>query len=83
MAVIAQLDLLVTVDTAIGHFAGAMSRPAWIMIPHAPDWRWLLGRSDTPWYPSLRLFRHPAPRRWDLVIPAVAAELRRHLATLA
>ncbi len=82
MAVISQLDLLVTVDTAIGHFAGAMNRPAWIMVPHAPDWRWLLGRSDTPWYPSLRLFRHPAPRRWDMVIPAVAAELRRHLATL-
>jgi hypothetical protein len=82
MAVIAQLDLLVSVDTAIGHFAGAMNRPAWIMIPHAPDWRWLLGRSDTPWYSSLRLFRHPAPRRWDLVIPAVAAELRRYLATL-
>jgi hypothetical protein len=82
MAVISQLDLLVTVDTAIGHFAGAMNRPAWIMVPHAPDWRWLLTRSDTPWYPSLRLFRHPAPRRWDLVIPAVAAELRRHVATL-
>ena len=82
MALICQLDLLVTVDTAIGHFAGAMNRPAWIMVPHAPDFRWLLGRSDSPWYPSLRLFRNPAPRRWDLVIPAVAAELRRHLTTL-
>jgi len=82
MALVSQLDLLVTVDTAIGHFAGAMNRPAWIMLPHAPDFRWLLDRSDTPWYPSLRLFRHPKPRRWDLVIPAVAAELRRHLTTL-
>jgi hypothetical protein len=76
-AIIDGLDLLVTVDTAIGHFAGAMGKPAWIMLPYAPDWRWLLGRGDTPWYPSLRLFRHYAPRRWDLLMPEVAAELRR------
>ncbi len=83
MALMMHLDLVVCVDTAVGHFAGALGRPAWVMIPHAPDWRWLLNRSDTPWYPSLRLFRHPAPRRWDLLIPAVAGELRRHVATLA
>jgi hypothetical protein len=80
IAVIDQLDLLVTVDTAIGHFAGAMGRPAWVMVPFAPDWRWLMNRVDTPWYPSLRLFRHPLTRRWDLLVPAVVAELRRHLA---
>ena len=68
---------MVTVDTAIGHLTGAMGKPAWIMLPYAPDWRWLLGRDDSPWYPSLRLFRHPAPRRWDLLVPEVAAELRR------
>jgi hypothetical protein len=79
MAVIEHLDLLIIVDTAIGHIAGAMNRPVWVMIPFAPDWRWLAGRPDTPWYPSMRLFRHPATRRWDLVVPAVAAELRRHL----
>ncbi len=76
MAIIDGLDLLVTVDTAIGHFAGAMGKPAWIMLPYAPDWRWLLGRTDTPWYPSLRLFRHAAPRRWDLLVPEVAAALQ-------
>ncbi len=80
MAIIDGLDLLLTVDTAIGHFAGAMGRPAWVMLPYAPDWRWMLGRGDTPWYPTLRLFRHPAPRRWDLLVPEVAAELRRFLA---
>jgi Flp pilus assembly protein TadD len=77
IAVIDRLDLIVSVDTSINHFAGAMGRPAWIMLPFAPDWRWLMNRPDTPWYPSLRLFRHPATRRWDLVVPAVAAELRR------
>lgn len=77
MAVIDQLDLMVTVDTAIGHFAGAMGRPAWIMVPFAPDWRWLMGRQDTPWYPSLRLLRHPMTKRWDLLVPMVAEELRR------
>ncbi len=80
IAVIDQLDLIISVDTSINHFAGAMGRPAWVMIPFAPDWRWLTGRGDTPWYPSLRLFRHPATRRWDLVMAAVAAELQQHLA---
>ncbi|HEX3347739.1 MAG TPA: glycosyltransferase [Acetobacteraceae bacterium] len=79
MAVIDQLDLTVVVDTAIGHFAGAMNKPVWVVVPFAPDWRWLADRADTPWYPSMRLFRHPAPRRWDVVMPAVAAELRRHV----
>ena len=77
VAILDGLDLLICVDTAVGHFAGAMGRPAWVMLPHAPDWRWLMGRRDTPWYPTLRFFRHPAPRRWDLVVPAVAAELKR------
>jgi hypothetical protein len=80
MAIIDGLDLVVTVDTAIGHFAGAMGKPAWIMLPYAPDWRWLLSRDDTPWYPSLRLFRNSAPKRWDLLVPEVAAELQRFVA---
>ncbi|MBV9813915.1 MAG: tetratricopeptide repeat protein [Acetobacteraceae bacterium] len=80
MAVIDGLDLTVVVDTAIGHFAGAMNRPVWIMVPFAPDWRWLTDRADSPWYPSVRLFRHPATRRWDLVIAAVAASLRQLVA---
>jgi tetratricopeptide (TPR) repeat protein len=75
MAIIAGLDLLVTVDTAIGHFAGAMGVPAWIMLPYAPDWRWLMERTDTPWYDSLRLFRPPAIRRWDVVVADVTKAL--------
>jgi hypothetical protein len=80
MAVIDGLDLVVTVDTAVAHIAGAMGRPAWVMLPFAPDWRWLTTRQDSPWYPSLRLFRHPAPRRWDRVVAELASELNRFVA---
>ena len=75
MAVIDGLDLVVTVDTAIGHLAGAMGKRVFIMLPYASDWRWLEGRSDTPWYPTVRLFRPPAPRDWDAVASAVAAAM--------
>jgi hypothetical protein len=74
-AILAGLDLVVCVDTAVGHLAGAMGRPAWVMLPHAPDWRWLAGRSDTPWYPTLRLFRAPGPKRLDAAIAEAAAAL--------
>jgi ADP-heptose:LPS heptosyltransferase len=77
IAILSAVDLLVSVDTSVVHFAGALGRPAWAMIPFAPDWRWLMNREDTPWYPSVRLFRHPQPKRWDLVIPRVAEELAR------
>ena len=76
IGVLANVDLLISVDTSVVHFAGAMGRPVWAMIPFAPDWRWLAEREDSPWYPSLRLFRHPAPRRWDVVVPRVAEALR-------
>jgi hypothetical protein len=69
------LDLLVTVDTSVGHLAGAMGKPAWIMLPYAPDWRWLLGRNDSPWYPTARLFRQSASRDWPPVMAAIAQEL--------
>ncbi len=75
-AIIESLDLVLCVDTSLGHLAGALGRPVWVMLPHAPDWRWLLNRSDTPWYPSMRLFRCPAPRRWDLLLPQVAQALQ-------
>jgi len=74
-ALIDGLDLVVCVDTAVGHLAGVMGKPAWIMLPFAPDWRWLNGRTDTPWYPTLRLFRAPAPKRLDAAVAAVAAAL--------
>jgi Flp pilus assembly protein TadD len=69
------LDLIIAVDTAVAHLAGALARPAWIMIAFSPDWRWLLGRDDSPWYPSVRLYRQPAPGHWDSVIARLAADV--------
>jgi hypothetical protein len=74
-AVIANLDLLVTVDSAVAHLAGALGRPVWTLLARPSDWRWLLERTDSPWYPSLRLFRQPQPGAWDPVIAAVAEAL--------
>jgi tetratricopeptide (TPR) repeat protein len=70
-AMIANLDLVVAVDTSVVHLAGALGRPVWAMLPFAPDWRWLLDREDSPWYPSLRLFRQPRAGDWDGVIARV------------
>ena len=78
-ALVAELDLVITVDTATAHLAGALGKPVWVMLPFAPDWRWQLIRHDSPWYASMRLFRQPAPGDWDGVIRAVAAALRVQL----
>jgi hypothetical protein len=80
---ILNLDLVIAVDTAVAHLAGALARPAWIMIAFSPDWRWLLGRDDSPWYPSVRLYRQPAPGDWDSVIARVAADLAERAARRA
>jgi hypothetical protein len=72
MAVCAHLDLVVTVDTSVAHLAGAMGKPTWVALPYAPDWRWLLEREDTPWYPSMRLFRQSVPREWGDVFARMA-----------
>ena len=74
-ALIAELDLVISVDTAVLHLAGALGRPVWALLPFAPDWRWMLDREDSPWYPTMRLFRQPVPGDWDSVIKRVSAEL--------
>jgi Flp pilus assembly protein TadD len=71
-AMIANLDLVITVDTAVAHLAGALGVPVWVMLPHAPDWRWLAGRDDTPWYSTMRLFRQKAPGDWNGVTGAIS-----------
>jgi tetratricopeptide (TPR) repeat protein len=76
---VAQLDLVVAVDTAVAHVAGALGKPVWMLPTYVPDWRWLLDREDTPWYPSMRLYRQAADRVW----PPVIARVARDLAALA
>jgi len=78
-AVIALADLVVSVDTSVAHLAGAMGRPVFILLPFAADWRWMLDRADTPWYPTARLFRQPALGDWDGAIARVRAELTEYL----
>ena len=79
-AVVRNLDLVITADTSIGHLAGGLGVPVWGAIPFAPDWRWLLGRDDSPWYPNLRLFRQERIGDWDGVFERIAQALKRHLA---
>jgi hypothetical protein len=78
-ALIANLDLVISVDTAMVHLAGALAKPVWTLLPLVPDWRWLLNRSDSPWYPTMRLFRQPALGDWSAVMQRVAADLRRFM----
>ncbi|MEO8037154.1 MAG: tetratricopeptide repeat protein [Betaproteobacteria bacterium] len=75
-ALLEQLDLLITVDTSVAHLAGGLGRPAWVLLPFAPDWRWMLDRPDTPWYPGLTLFRQRRAGEWAPVIEALTRELR-------
>jgi tetratricopeptide (TPR) repeat protein len=74
-AVMTHLDLVITCDTALAHLAGALGRPTWIALKHVPDWRWLLDRADSPWYPSMRLFRQPRRGDWDSVFAAMHTAL--------
>jgi Glycosyltransferase family 9 (heptosyltransferase) len=74
-ALIGNLDLVVSVDTGVAHLAEALAKPVWVMLPLIPDWRWLLDREDSPWYPTARLFRQDGTRTWDYVVGCVHAAL--------
>lgn len=76
-AAISELDLVITVDTAVAHLAGSLGKPVWLLLTYAPDWRWMLDREDSPWYPTMKLFRQKRPGDWGDVIERVERELRR------
>ncbi len=76
-ALCAQLDVVLSVDTSVAHLAGAMGLPTWLMLPFLPDWRWLLDRDDSPWYPTVLLFRQSESRSWEPVLARVASKLQK------
>ncbi len=78
-AVLSNLDLVITADTAVAHLAGALGVPVWVALPVAPDWRWLLAREDSPWYPTMRLFRQASWGDWEGVFRRMADELRERV----
>ena len=75
-ALVENLDLVISVDTAAAHLAGALGKPVWTLLPFVPEWRWLLNREDSPWYPTMRIFRQPSPGDWESVISRVVEELQ-------
>ena len=77
-AIIQELDLVVTVDTAVAHLAGALGKPVWVLVSYSSDWRWMIEREDSPWYPTARIFRQEQPLDWRSVTERVAAALREH-----
>jgi hypothetical protein len=81
-ALIANLDLVISVDTSVAHLTGALGKPVWILLPFMPDWRWMLDRDDSPWYSTARLFRQDETRAWDGVMARVHAALDDDLRSL-
>jgi hypothetical protein len=71
-----QLDLIITIDTSVAHLAGAIGQRTWVVLPFVPDWRWLLTREDSPWYPTVKLFRQTSLGDWSGVFNRVAQELQ-------
>ena len=78
-AFIKNLDLVIAVDTAVAHLAGALGKPVWTLLPFVPDWRWMLNRDDSPWYPTMKLFRQPALGDWKSVITDISDNLQNYL----
>jgi len=78
-AVISQLDLVLCVDTAVAHLAGALGKPVWLMLPEPADWRWFEGREDSPWYPTMRLFRQQRRGDWDEVVTRVKLAMQEQV----
>jgi ADP-heptose:LPS heptosyltransferase len=76
-AVMASLDLIATSDTSIVHLAGALGRPVWVGLKWLPDWRWMLDRSDSPWYPTMKLYRQPERGDWESVLSQMASDLEQ------
>jgi tetratricopeptide (TPR) repeat protein len=76
-AIIKNLDLVITVDTSIAHLAGALNKPVWTLVTYTPDWRWMLNRNDTPWYPSMKIFRQPEAGNWKAVFNNIKEELTK------
>jgi hypothetical protein len=74
---IVNLDLTISVDTITAHLAGALARPVWLLLPYEADWRWMVNRTDSPWYPTMRIFRQPTRGDWESVMHSVASELER------
>ena len=79
-AAIEHLDLIISVDTSVVHLAGAMAKPVWTLLSHCPDWRWMLDRKDSPWYPNMRLYRQPSPGDWKSVFDDVCHDLQQLVA---
>ncbi|NKB16999.1 MAG: glycosyltransferase family 9 protein [Pseudanabaena sp. CRU_2_10] len=75
-ATIEQLDLVISVDTAVAHLAGAMAKPVWVLLPYTPDWRWMIDREDSPWYPTMRLFRQTSLGDWEGVLQNIYTSLQ-------